>query len=261
MSNKDTLRNWGIIIAVLVVTSALTVLWPTMFGGGSAGVATSSLPVETEQVELRTIPGIGGMLADQLGTESLSGFVLMGVMAAIVIGAVVVPGVGLAFVYTFLSNFVQREKESDDYKSREQTLEKNVATQIKEMREGRKASGMPSHERPGWSAWATSLIITMFGIFFGLMVVRTFYPNNELILENSPLQNLFGTIVNVSTLTTWLVILVLALYLGFRMRPRRIQAADQDVPAIPWDMIVVILTGLLVVGLGIGFAVYLNVPV
>ena len=100
----------------------------------------------------------------------------------------------------------------------------------------------------------------MFAIFFALMVMRTFYPTNELISGDQ--------IFSVSGLTTWIVGIASALFLWWWMRPVRDEeeapksaVADSEGPAIPWDIIIVILTGLLIVGLGIGFAVYLNVPV
>lgn len=251
------------IIAILVATSILTAGWPYLIGGFSGGSAAPSSPaVPTEQIALNTIPGIGPILAEQLNVDSLNGFIVLAVLAAIVIGAVIVPGVGLAFIFRFLSNFVQRAKESKEFKTSEQALEQKVAADLKAMRSDRKSSPMPSHEMPRWSVWATSLIITMFGIFFGLMVMRTFYPNNEIIVGNSLVSTLFGgPIINVSSMTAEIIIVVLAIYLALRMRPSRLKEADVDSPNIPWDMIVVILTGLLVVGLGIGVAVYLNVPV
>lgn len=262
MSNKESLRNWGMIIAILVATSALTAVWPSLFGSGGSGVTPSRIPVQTEQIALDTIPGIGPMLAEQLNVTSVNGFVVFGVLAALFIGAVIVPGIAIGFIYRFLSNFIQNEKESETYKASERALEKKVDTDIKNMRVDRKASPMPSHETPRWSVWATSLIIIMFGIFFGIMVMRTFYPTNELVVGDSLLGMLFGgPIINVSSMITRIVIVLFALYLALRMRPRRLKEADTDSPRIPWDMIVVILTGLIVVGLGIGFAVYLNVPV
>ncbi|MEZ4511064.1 MAG: hypothetical protein R3C62_04245 [Chloroflexota bacterium] len=262
MSNKESLRNWGIIIAILVATSVLTAVWPSLFGGGGGGITPSRVPVAAEQIALDTIPGIGPMLAEQLNVNAVNGFVLFGVLAAFFIGAVIISGIILAFLYRFLDNFIQQAKDEDAYKASEQALEKKVNSDIKEMRTNRKPNPMPSHEMPRWSVWATSLIIIMFGIFFGMMVMRTFYPTNELVVGDSLLGTLFGgPIINVSSMITKIVIVVFAIYLALRMRPRRLKEADTDSPSIPWDMIVVILTGLLVVGLGIGFAVYLNTPV
>ena len=261
MSNKESLRNWGMIIAILVATSVLTAVWPSLFSGGG-GVTPSRVPVAAEQIALDTIPGIGPMLAEQLNVSTVNGFVIFGVLAAFFIGAVIVPGIVLAFLYRFLANFIQRAKDDDNYKASEQALEKKVNSDIKGMRIDRKTNPMPSHEMPRWSAWSTSLIIIMFGIFFGMMVMRTFYPANELVVGDSLLGKIFGgPIINVSSMITWIVVVAFAIYLALRMRPRRLKEADTDSPTIPWDMIVVILTGLLVVGLGIGFAVYLNTPV
>ena len=49
--------------------------------------------------------------------------------------------------------------------------------------------------------------------------------------------------------------------MGLWLRSDRILAVDRsDTLSIPWDFIAVLLTGLLVVGLGIGVIVILNAP-
>lgn len=260
MGKNDTLRNWGIIIVVLIATSALTAVWPALTGslfGGSSGAGAP--PLQAEQVELVTVPVIGNALVDALGVESVNSFVIMGVMAALFIGVPIAMGVGLAIAYRFADVFIKREKESDVFKEGERNMEQFVKNQLKELNEGRKPSGRPDHERPTWSAWATSLIFIMFAIFFALMVMRTFYPDNQLISGDQ--------IFNVASWTTWIVGVATALFLYWWMRPARDTEAEAapaksgEGPAIPWDMLIVILTGLIVVGLGIGVAVYLNVPV
>jgi hypothetical protein len=46
----------------------------------------------------------------------------------------------------------------------------------------------------------------------------------------------------------------------WRIRPQKLETESSDVSAIPWDSIAVLLTFLIVVGLGIGYIVYLNFP-
>ena len=261
MGKNETLRNWGIIVAVLIATSALTAVWPALTSslvGGSGGAGAP--PLQAEQVELATVPVIGPTLVESLGMESVSSFAIVAVMGALFIGAPIGIGVAIALGYRFLDTFIRREKESDAFKEGERSMDQYLKNKLKEMNEGRKPHGRPDHDRPVWSAWATSLIFIMFAIFFALMVMRTFFPENELISGEQ--------IFNVAGLTTWIVGIVTALFLFWWMRPARDVEAkkpaavvESEGPAIPWDMIIVILTGLLVVGLGIGFAVYLTVPV
>ncbi|MEM7118228.1 MAG: hypothetical protein AAF614_37720, partial [Chloroflexota bacterium] len=149
MGKNETLRNWGIIVAVLIATSALTAVWPaltsSLFGdSGGAGAP----PLQAEQVELATVPVIGPTLAESLGMESVSSFVIIAVMGALFIGAPIGMGVAIALGYRFLDTFISREKESDAFKEGERSMDQFLKNKLKEMNEGRKSHGRPDHDRP-----------------------------------------------------------------------------------------------------------------
>jgi hypothetical protein len=49
------------------------------------------------------------------------------------------------------------------------------------------------------------------------------------------------------------------LILALRLRPSRLESIETaPAGAVPWDFITVVLTGILVVGLGIGFMILIN---
>ena len=55
--------------------------------------------------------------------------------------------------------------------------------------------------------------------------------------------------------------LITAIILIWRMTPQEVEEIDaSDNQGIPRDTIAIILTGLLIIGLGIGFTIYINLP-
>jgi hypothetical protein len=70
-----------------------------------------------------------------------------------------------------------------------------------------------------------------------------------------------GRLINSALVIVASFVLVALPVIFWLVRPQKLAAlARTDRGPIPWDFIAVLLTGLVVVGLGIGLLVYLNVP-
>ncbi len=165
---------------------------------------------------------------------------LAGVVAALVIGA----GVVLGLINLILSRLATNVETNDSYQEHVKALEQKQNEKLKAIRSDRPADPVPDGNYVRWAAWATGLVILMFVYFLTLLTVRTLAPQA---------QN--------TTLIVGIVALVTILILALRLRPARLQAIDStDNEGIPWDTIMVIITGLLVVGVGIGLMVYFNIP-
>ena len=55
--------------------------------------------------------------------------------------------------------------------------------------------------------------------------------------------------------------LIALIVMGIRLRPHKVEAIEAtDSGKIPWDFIAVLITGLIMLGLGIGIMVYINAP-
>jgi hypothetical protein len=120
----------------------------------------------------------------------------------------------------------------------------------------RKTHSAPAHQMPRWSMLSTSLIILMFVAFFGLILNGTFFPEGEIPWGN-------GQVISSSWLTVGIPVLLTLFILFLRGQLRRSTetAATSDNAGIPWDFIAILITGLAIVGLGIGVIVYFNIPV
>ncbi|MCA9917605.1 MAG: hypothetical protein KC445_06600 [Anaerolineales bacterium] len=263
MKTSESWKTWLPLLGLLVLFGLVSALWPVLanafslpslsFGGGSS----TPLPYEPELISLEAIKTslaaspLSGM-AESLPDE-ISPFVGLGVVAVLAIGAIIVVGGGLAFIFRLLANIRENTLGTDSYQTHQNALEQRAKEQIKQMRDGRTTAPMPSHKMPRWSVVSNTLITLMFVGLATMVFVRNFFPEGT--------TELNGQIVNVTTPVFLVLALLTVIILGVRLRPQKIEAVSEtDNGRIPWDFIVVLITGLVMLGLGIGLMAYLNAP-
>jgi hypothetical protein len=260
------------LIGALVATAVLAGAWPALtrtFAPGGPTVATPGMEIPVLEIPVPPafIPALEGIIPITDGIFALNGLVAVIGMTVIVILATVGMGVGLAFAYRFLDNLTNQEKESETFRQKQTELEKREKERLQAARAGRDPTPMPEHKMPRWSRLANVLIFWLFLIFTGMVFNRTFYPTSEILLEpgGSLYRLLTGLgqppIFDTSWLFVWLPTLLIVPILFWWLRPQILDATEEtDYGDIPWDTLAVVFTGLLVVGLGIAYMVYLAVP-
>jgi hypothetical protein len=236
-------------------------VWPILAGTNvSSG---TRVPVETEHIDL-SLPVVGDV--------SLTSLQALGALAALILGPVVVTGAIFAFLSQLASRQVAQVQENSEafhpkesgiggliYKPFE--IINGFIRQSGEKYKGRGTHPVPQHKMPRWSVASTSMIILMFVAFFGLIINGTFYPEGEVPLTKGIFGLLKGHVIASTWLTVGIPILLALMLILWRIRPQRLESSAGDTASIPWDFIAVLLTGLLIVGLGIGYIVYLNIPI
>lgn len=248
---QSSWKLWVGIILILIVTGLIAVLWPAIAGAFEFSPSAPSVSAPTMSVSSIAItvppvpiPGLPTFGLEPGEVVEVNGLVMMGALAAVIVGLVVVTGLVIGLINLLLSRFATSVETSDDYQQHVKVLEQKEKDRLKTAKSERPAGATQQHDYSRWAVWATGLVILMFVIFLTLMTVRTFMPDA---------QDVSGIIAVVAVLT--------AVVLAWRLRPNRLQSVDEtDNQGIPWDAIVVIVTGMLVVGLGIGLVVLLNVP-
>jgi hypothetical protein len=241
LRNKQSLKTWGIIFAILIGSGILTILLPALLDGGS----TTSLPREQTAI---TIPvPFGG---DPI---TLPGWQVMLALALLVPGLVIGAGITLWIVMTLVSRFVSRTTASVDYQQNSAALQKRETERIARMRETRPTSAAPPSTWRRWSVITTAAIVLTFAAFTTLLFSRTLFPDGQIVRQD--------TIVNIGSLLVLVVLGIALLFMALWLRADRIEAFNRgDSLTIPWDFIAVVVTGLLVVGLGIGVIAIINAP-
>lgn len=236
--------TWGIIVAILIGSGLLTIVLPALLGGGSA----TALPSETTTVTIPLPIPIGDR------TEiTLPSWQLMLGLAILIPGLVIGAGLTLALVYILLSRMVARTTASGDYQQNTAALQKRYNDRVATMRETRPTSTAPESTWRRWSVITTALVITMFVAFITFLFASMLFPSGQIVRGES--------IVNITSVLVLIAIIIALTVMGMWLRSDRIAAVNRtDSMAIPWDTIAVVVSGLLVVGLGIGIIAILNAP-
>lgn len=244
MRNKQSLITWLIIFAILVGSGVLTILLPSLVGGSSA----TPLPSETTTVTFPLPVPIGGR-----SEITLPSWQWMLGLAILIPGLVIGAGLTLGIVYIILSRLVANTTSSSSFQKNSATLDKRQTEKIARLRETRPTSAAPASTWRRWSVITTAITILMFVAFLTLLFASTIFPNGQ-IVRNDAIVNIVSVLVLIA------VVIALAAMVMW-LRSDRIAAINHtESLAIPWDFIAVVITGLLVVGLGIGVIAILNAP-
>lgn len=273
MNKPESWKTWLPLLGLLILFGLVSALWPAVwprlsdalalpsFGGGSS----TNIPYEPEPIHLEAMKSalanssLPGPLASGLASaaealpDTISPLVAVGVVAGLVVALIVGVGGGLSFVIKLISGIRNSTLESEAYKTHQNALDQKIKEQIKQMRDGRTTDPVPDHKMPRWSVVSNTLITLMFVGFGTMVVVRNFFPEGVTEVD--------GRIVNITTPVFLVLAVITLIILGVRLRPQKIDAIDEtDFGKIPWDFIAVLITGLIMIGLGVGFMAYINAP-
>ena len=236
--------TWGIIFAILLGSGILTILLPALLSGGSA----TALPREQSTVTITPPIAIAGRASITLASWQVM-LALALLVPALVIGA----GLTLGIVNILISRFVSRTKSTTQYQQSATALDKRQVERIKAKRETRPTSKAPESTWSRWAVITTGLTVFMFVAFAALLLAGLFFPEGQVIRNDR--------IVNATALFTLAALVVALAVMALTLRGERLTAPDRSgTMPIPWDFVVVVLTCLLVVGLGVAVIAILNTP-
>lgn len=244
MRNKQSWKVWGIIFIILVGSGLLTILLPTMLGGGSS----TPLPREQSTITIALPMPVGGQSEITLPSWQ----VMLG-LAFLIPGLVIGAGLTLGIIYIILSRLVTRTTSSADYQTSVSSLQKRETDRIATMRQTRPTSAAPESTWRRWSVFTTALSILLFVAFTTFLFASALFPDRQIIRQSE--------IVNIVSILVLAALMIAIIIMALWLRADRIAAFNRgESLAIPWDFIAVVITGLLVVGLGIGVIAILNTP-
>lgn len=245
MSNRESLRNWGAVLVLLLLASSAA-LWPTITA--QSGGLSTQVGSEAQTIEFNLPAAVydGGPIV-------LTSLQALGILFGVVVALVVPAGVVLAFLYVFLANRVTAVTESEEYRANLGTLLEKEKAHIERLSAGSSAASTPEHKMPRWSVLSTSAIILLFATLFGMLINSTFIPEGEYLMGGQLVNSAWPVVGGLAAITL--------LTLIWRMRAASLDHLNEtDNQPIPWDFLWVLVSGLLVVGLGLALMVYLNVP-
>ena len=237
MKKKESTKSWIFILLFMVATAILAALWPTLTGGSSS---TAPVPNETIYV---TIP-----LLDQEVAAPMA----MAAIAAIATVGIIIVGVGITLIFTLIAKFIRKEEESDSYAENTTTLATKEKEALSAKSEGRTTTGASDSRLSKWPTWGTAILVLFLVGSLSMMASRVLWPPTGDVLVD-------GQIVTRGTNFVMFMLLITAVILAVFLRPSYINNVDKtDKDSAPWGLFWVVLMGLSVVGLGIGYMLYLG---
>jgi hypothetical protein len=200
--------------------------------------------------ELMGIP----FLADLNGTE-VSLPLLVGILTGIFVALTLPVGAVLFLIYTRLDNTTTVTKESESFKEASSRISDRQAAFVKQNKQEKPPKEMPSHAMPRWSVISTALIFVFFGLMLGAMLGLIFVPGGEIIFEVGETEYIWGP----ARVFGWSFGLVALLFSMGYIRSRRLLAVDDtDYGAVNWAVVWVILSGVILLGFGLGAVLAFN---
>lgn len=248
MSNKRQIQNWVAIALILVAAALLTAVWPAITGllSGDGGGVSFEVGVQTVVINL-PFPIAGNTVLE------LSSLAVVGILTVVVVVFVAGGGAALAGLYTLLFRTTEDVKESEAFQESRAALEAKEKERVSQLQEGRETRQPDEERQVAWSTISTTLIILFFTTLVGTLLARGFGVTGT--------QSFLGLSIGYTALIVVGLNVLAILIAAWMFRPQRIsQVSESDYEPIPWDSLWVILTGLIVVGIGAGIVIYLNTP-
>ena len=252
-ARRNQILTWVIIILVVIGSGVAAAAGPNitnLLSGGGGGPEPLGVHAEESETEMVTIDFDNYLLGEDLNAldippvewviEQVDGksyplWQVLGFLTIVVaIGPVVTMGVIVALGYRLLDRTATANKEDDGYKEAAAALEEREKAYIKENKDLKPASPIPSHELPRWSIVSTTIIYFFFAVLVGAMLAATFD----------------GPVGTTGWLFGGLALLLCIFYFGFR--PQALAAVDgKDYRTTNWGIIWVVVSGAVFVGAGL----------
>ena len=260
MKNSNFWITWGVVALLLIfagIASAVVPLVMDEIGSDEDTVVQQESGPVTTSVDVSQLPFVGEVLVEiPFVEENIQGRTISLLQSfAIAIGAVLV-GTG-AFAVPLIAVVILFSRQLDsvyaDESFHEATKElsnrdKEFVKQLAEVQPPKSSADVDNRARN------TTII---FGFFFVLLAWITTYTIATSLLEAGS-TTIFGIEAGPGELAlffTLLTAIILAVYFG-RKGPMDIEDPDSERKPVDWGTVWVIITGLVIVGLGAGIAVF-----
>jgi hypothetical protein len=258
LSKSSSGLTWLVIIGVLVFGAALTALWPTIsdqlnIGGSSA----PRVPAEPENIVIDVAQFPAGdaliqvpFIRDNIDGLKFTPIVAAGLLVAMAVGGTLALGLPLAFIYTLLSKQTAAVTESESFKTARANLENRQNERIKAWQAAQPQTPMPAAEpRARWMLLSMTPLILLFVWFSGLALGHSLYGDTMWEINGrlvSPIQ-----VLNLLLVVVTVIVLIVV---ARRIQPEAVVSGATDYQPVNWGMLWVLISGLLIVGVGTGLA-------
>lgn len=237
--NKSTV-TWLVIIGLILFSGIASALWPTISegllggdGGGGGGISLSAPNVDPSDKTITFGSGI-----PVLGDQTINEYMALLIIAVPVFVLVPGVGIGLWLLVSLLSNTVENTKEDPEFQSSVAILEKKEKDVVNQYKKTAPPDPVPDHDETRWIWISSILTVGLLFSYVGAAWSDNFAGGNS--------QGMYS-----------LVFALTGIALGYLLIwPRRKRTSvlptgsSSNEGAIPWETVFIVVTGAIIVGLG-----------
>lgn len=259
MSRRESWKTWVIVAGLLLFAGLASAAWPFISDAISGGSEPDLGQVEQEATII-TIDIRNMLLGDELIkikfiADNVDGLQFTAWEVFLIsLGVVLVLTGALGLLFTLLSVVLGRQvvivQADERYQNAVVELDNRQKAALAELREHQPKESPHPERTARWPLIATSIVILIFVWIAGILLGVSYFGDStvELLGRQVSAAALFNAILLLVTLA------VLVLVIRIR-KPAEIDELDTDYNPVNWGYVWILLTGLVVVGIGAGLAV------
>lgn len=248
---QQGLLSIGLIIGALITVGILTAIWQGITSGGLGGDGGLSIGLPSIDTSVGLIdlpdawynaPVIGGILT-RFFPNGMNELIAIMLLSGFIFGNIAGAGITLTLLYRLLSNSTATVKASDEYQAAVSELQTQEKAFVKKYVAEQPPTEIPDHteKERNWAAISTIFTMGVLGMFLGAAFSDNFMGGGN----QFNISLLFGAV---------------GLALGWLLFNRRNvdDSYDNQKSGIDWGNLFIILTGALVVGIGLGIMMWVR---
>ncbi len=259
---RESWKTWALVAVLLIFAGVASAIVPFILdqidSGDQSETIVQSRPTVTK-IEVSELPFIGEVIveipfiADNIQGQPITLAQALGIGFGIVLVSVGAMGLLLTLPIVIFSGMVTKVYADDDFKATETELENKQKTLLKERQQAQPpAAATEPSQLARYKANSFIFLIVLLVLVTSLTVTIIYLDDTTWSIGGLEVSAAF--IVNL----TVVLLSVLVLYLAFHRRdPMELDSAEMDGKPVNWGTVWVIVTGLLIVGIGTGLAIAL----
>jgi ABC-type multidrug transport system fused ATPase/permease subunit len=259
---RDSWKTWVLVAILLIFAGVASAIVPFILDqfddGGQSEAAVPSHPTVTT-IDVSQLPFIGEVIveipfiADNIQGQPITLAQAFGILAGVVLVSTGALGLLLTIPVIIYSRLVTRVYADDDYQAAESELENRQKSILKERQQVQPPSEATDPRRLArYKVNSLVFLIVLLALITSLTVTTIYF--SETTWSIGSLEISAALVINLAVVLLSLLILYLALR---RRDPLELDSEEMDNRLVNWGTIWVILTGLIIVGIGTGLAIAL----
>ncbi|MGH2536170.1 MAG: hypothetical protein ACRDHL_02120 [Candidatus Promineifilaceae bacterium] len=258
MRLSPSIKTWSIIIALLIFAGIASAVLPFVVNTViEERAAAPVIPRETEDIVIEVEDFVLGedllkipFVANNVQGLEIPQWLALAGLIFLIGGGMVAMGVPIGLLLFFLGRTTRRMQAGEAYQQAQSELAKKESAQLGRMREGHPVTGPSApEEHAGWSRTATGIVLVLFVWMIAAAIAIAIYGDQTLYVGGNALDPV--QLISVGALLFSAVVA----YFTFRnVRPIEFDASPAEHRPVTWGWLWVILSGFLILGLGVGVA-------